>query len=142
MISRNGGVDVKRWMIFLLGFVVIFIVGYMAWNSEDGKQRDVRIVQEYQAIKHPEGAKLLVYELNRKFIKRWIHSRYIYPISNDEIKKYYDQEFMSKGWNQVPSRSKLGNIDERYTKDNLRLEFSLNKDNSWTLSMSYADAAY
>lgn len=129
-------------MIFLLSAVAVFIIGYMVWNNEDGRNREVRIVTEYQAINHPEGAKVAYYELNRKIIKRWINSRYIYPIDNDEVKKYYDQELVSKGWRQIPYNSKPGDVAYRYIKDNLKLVIGLNKDNSWTLFMAYVDAKY
>lgn len=74
----------------------------MVFNNEDGKRREVMLIAEYQAIKHPEVAKQVYYQLNRKIIKRWINSRYIYPISNDKVQEYYDQEFVDKGWRQVP----------------------------------------
>jgi hypothetical protein len=129
-------------MVFLLGFVVIFIAGYMVWNNEDGKQREVKIVAEYQVIKHPEGAKLVYYELNRKIINRWIRSEYMYSISNEEVKKFYEQEFVSKGWRQIPYNSRPEDVFYKYVKDNLSLVLGLHKDNSWTLSMHYDDAKY
>lgn len=61
-------------MMCLIELALIFIIGYLVWNNDDGKQREIRIVQEYQSIKHSEGAKLVYYELNRKIIKRWIRS--------------------------------------------------------------------
>ena len=131
----------KRWMIYVLGVVVIFIIGHMVFNNEDGKQREVKLIAEYQAIKHPEGAKQVYYKLNRKIIKRWINSRYIYPISNNEVQEYYDQELVDKGWQQVPAPSIPGDVLYRYAKDNLILELKLNKNN-WILHMSYEDAKY
>lgn len=49
----------RRWIMFLIGLALIFIIGYLVWNNDDGKQREIKIVQEYQSIKHPEGAKLV-----------------------------------------------------------------------------------
>ncbi|WP_425060325.1 hypothetical protein SCACP_10130 [Sporomusa carbonis] len=132
----------KKWMIFCIGFAVIFIGGYMAYNNQDGKAREVRIVAEYQAIKHPEGAKTVYYELNRKFIKRWISSKYTYPISSDEVKRYYDIELASKGWQQIQYNSRPDYIFYAYAKDNLELVFGLNEKNSWTLTIYYVDAKY
>ena len=50
--------------------MVVFIIGYMVFNNEDGKRREVMLIAEYQAIKHPEVAKQVYYHLNRKIIKR------------------------------------------------------------------------
>lgn len=139
----NQGGEMKKWMVLILGAAAIFIVGnYLLLNNEEGKKREVKIVQEYQNIKHPEGSKLVNYELTRKVVIRSIHSRFVYPITNDEIKKYYDQELTSNGWNQVSISSKPGDTAYGYEKDNLRLMLGLNKDNSWTLSMGYPDAKY
>ena len=132
----------RRWIMFLIGLALIFIIGYLVWNNDDGKQREIRIVQEYQSIKHPEGAKLVYYELNRKIIKRWIRSEYIYSINNEDVKNFYEQELMSKGWREIPYNSRQGDMFYEYVKDNLSLILGLHKDNSWTLSMHYVDAKY
>jgi len=133
---------VKRWMLCLFGLVVIFITGYFVFNNEDGKQREVRIVAEYQAIKHPEGAKLVHYELNRKIINRWIRSRYTYPMSNDEVIIFYNRELTEVGWQKVPSNLKRKDIDFIYVKENMKLLLGLNNDNSWALNIYYMDANY
>ncbi len=133
----------KRWMMYVLGIAVICIAGYMVWNNEEGKKREARVVAEYQAIKHPEGAKLVHYELNRKIIMRWIHSRYVYPISNDEVKQYYDQEFKGKGWQQTSRNLTPSDVAAyRYIKGNLELVLALKKDNSWTLFIGYMEVEY
>ncbi|WP_371363475.1 hypothetical protein SRRS_43670 [Sporomusa rhizae] len=133
----------NRGMIFLLGFLVLFIAGYLVWNNEDGKSREVRIVAENQAIQHPEGTKLISYEVGRKIIKRWVSSKYTYPISDDEVKKYYDQEFEKKGWEKVPySYSRPGDMFYAYKKDNLEVVLGSHKENYWTLYMTYLDAKY
>lgn len=132
----------KRWMLYFLGIVMLLISGYFIWNNEDGKTREEKIIQEYQAIKHPQGAKMVSYELNRKIIKRWIHSRYYYTISNNQVHQYYEQELLGNGWRQTPYSLRPGDIGYLYKKNNLELALTLNKDNTWTLSMHFSDAKY
>jgi hypothetical protein len=119
--------------------VFVLIQGYLPWNVEEGNRREIKIVQAYQSIKHPEGAELLNYELNRKIITRWLFSKYIYPIDNDAVKKYYDQEFVSKGWKQISYNSKPDpeHIFGAYIKDNLKLVLGLHNGNIWTISIHY-----
>lgn len=132
----------KKWMICFVGIVLIVAFGYMVWNNEDGKQREIRLINEYQAIKHPEGADLVHYKLNRKIIKRWISSEYTYPINNDDVKQYYDQELVNNGWKKIKYNSKPGTVFYAYEKDNLRIVLGPYKEKSWTIYMGYPDAEY
>lgn len=132
----------KVWKIVLLGMVVIVVIGNLILDNEDGKAREIRLIQEYQAINHPNGAKLIHYELNRKIIKRWIHSRYSYSINNSEIAKYYKAELLNKGWRQIHYGLPPGKEGYRFTKENLVFSIALNRYNSWTIFMGYSDADY
>lgn len=134
----------KSWMVVLvlLGMVVFVIAGNLAVNNPEGKAREARLVVEYQAIKHPEGAKLISYELGRKIIIRWIFCKYTYPISNVDVKNYYDQELTGKGWKEIEYNSRPGDVFYAYVKNNLIVVLGPHEGNVWTLSMHYVDAKY
>ena len=121
---------------------MIIAGGYLLFNNEEGKRREVRISQEYQAIKHPEGTKMLYYELNRKILIRWIHSRYSFSIKNKEVAEYYKSELLSKGWHQIPYSLPPEKVGYLYAKDNLELALTLNNEGHWIISMHYSDVDY
>ncbi|CVK21831.1 hypothetical protein [Sporomusa sphaeroides] len=133
----------RKWIIIIMGFFVVFVVGgYLLLNNEEGKRREIEIVQEYQDIKHPEGARMLHYELNRKILIRWIHSRYSYSINDSEVAKYYENQLLSKGWHQISYSLPPGKVGYLYAKDNLELALTLNKNGYWIISMHYSDVDY
>ncbi len=132
----------KVWKLVLLGIAVLVIVGNLFLDNENGKAREIKLIQEYQAINHPRGAELIRYKLNRKIIKRWIHSRYSYSDNDDEIAKYYKAELLNKGWKEVPYGLPPGRKGYGFVKENLVFSIDLNKDNSWTIHMGYSDAKY
>lgn len=135
-------VNMKKLLIVFCSIAVIGIGYYLLVNNEDGKAREIRIIAEYQAIKHPEGAKTVHYELFKKFIIRSIYTKYTLSISDDDLKRYYDKELTSKGWQQGRSRLEANNVYYYYTKDNLELVVEKNASNAWKITIHYIDAKY
>lgn len=136
-------VNMKKILIVFCSIAVVGIGYYLLLNNEDGKEREIKIIAEYQAIKQPEGANTVYYELKRKFVMRWIVAKYTGQISDNELEKYYDQELTNNGWRKNRSHPGTNNVYYYYyKKDNLELELGLRGTNSWSLTMDYVDAKY
>ncbi|WP_143063208.1 hypothetical protein [Propionispira arboris] len=120
----------------------IAILGYLAWNNEDGRNREVRIIQEYQTIQQPQGVEVIFYKVERKFVNRWIFSCYKYPMSVDEVQRYYEELLKNGGWTKKKRQIPKGKIAYVYEKENLEFGLQLNENGTWTVSMGYNDVTY
>jgi len=131
-----------KWLKVFIACFAIVAIGYLAWNNEEGRTREVRIVEEYQAIQQPQGAEVVFYKLERKFVNRWIFSCYKYPMSVDEVQRYYEQLLENGGWKKKKRQLPPGNIAYIYEKENLVFNLQLNKDDTWSVFMGYSDEQY
>lgn len=131
-----------KWIKVLIVCLGITSIGYLAWNNEDGRIRESRIIEEYQAIQQPPGAEVVFYKLERKFVSRWIFSCYKYPMSVEEVQSYYAQLLENDGWQKKKRQLLSGDIAASYEKGNLMFGLQFNKNSTWTVSMTYSDANY
>ena len=139
--KMNEG-EMMMWYKILIVFFLITIIGYLAWNNEDGRNREVRIIQEYQTIQQPQGAEVIFYKVERKFVNRWIFSCYKYPLSVKEVQSYYDRLLENGGWMKKKRNLPQGHIECIYEKGDLVFDLMLNSNGTWSISMTYNDASY
>jgi len=139
--KMNEG-EMMMWYKILIVFFLITIIGYLAWNNENGRNREVRIIQEYQTIQQPQGAEVIFYKVERKFVNRWIFSCYKYPLSVNEVQSYYDRLLENGGWMKKKRNLPQGHIECIYEKGDLVFDLMLNSNGTWSISMTYNNASY